>query len=58
MNIDAILSVVAIAFCMEFYTVFGFIVEGIEIIDSIAAQNVAKGNRPIEDVKFSVEVLK
>lgn len=40
------------------YTVFGFIVEGIEIIDSIAAQNVAKGNRPIEDVKFSVEVLK
>jgi peptidyl-prolyl cis-trans isomerase B (cyclophilin B) len=40
------------------YTVFGMVVEGLDIIDSIAAVQVKDGNRPIEDVKFSVEVLK
>lgn len=40
------------------YTVFGFVIEGIEIIDSIAAKKVARGNRPEKDIKFSVEVLK
>ena len=40
------------------YTVFGYVVEGIEIIDSIAARKVARGNRPEEDIKFSVEVVK
>ena len=40
------------------YTVFGFVIEGIDIIDSIAARKVARGNRPLVDIKFSVEVLK
>ncbi len=40
------------------YTVFGFVVEGIEIIDSIAANKVNRGNRPLEDIKFTVEVVK
>jgi cyclophilin family peptidyl-prolyl cis-trans isomerase len=40
------------------YTVFGFVVDGLDIIDSIAAVKVAAGNRPVDDVKFSVEVLK
>jgi len=40
------------------YTVFGLVIEGIDIIDSIAARKVARGNRPLEDIKFSVEVMK
>jgi peptidyl-prolyl cis-trans isomerase B (cyclophilin B) len=40
------------------YTVFGFVVDGLDVMDSIAAVKVAAGNRPVEDVKFSVEVLK
>ncbi len=40
------------------YTVFGFVVDGLDVIDSITAVKVAAGNRPVEDVKFSVEVLK
>ena len=40
------------------YTVFGFVIEGIDIIDSIAAVRTDRSNRPLEDVKFSVEVLK
>ena len=40
------------------YTVFGFVVDGLDVIDSIAAVKVVAGNRPFEDVKFTVEVLK
>ena len=40
------------------YTVFGFVVDGFDVIDSIAAVKVVAGNRPFEDVKFTVEVLK
>jgi len=40
------------------YTVFGLVIEGIDIIDSIAARKVARGNRPLVDIKFSVEELK
>jgi len=40
------------------YTVFGLVIEGIDIIDSIAAKKVVRGNRPLVDIKFSVEVLK
>ena len=40
------------------YTVFGLVTDGLDILDSIAAVKVASGNRPVEDVKFTVEVLK
>lgn len=40
------------------YTVFGQVIEGLDIIDSIAAVQTLKGDRPAEDVKFSVEILK
>lgn len=40
------------------YTVFGLVIDGLDILDSIAAVKVASGNRPVEDVKFTVEVLK
>lgn len=40
------------------YTVFGLVIDGLDILDSIAAVKVASGNRPVDDVKFTVEVLK
>ena len=40
------------------YTVFGRVIEGMETIDSIAKVKVMRGNRPDEDVRFSIEILK
>lgn len=40
------------------YTVFGEVVEGLEVIDAIAAVKTAPGDRPLEDVKMKVEILK
>jgi len=40
------------------YTVFGEIVEGLEIVDAICAVETKPGDRPVEDVKMSVKVLK
>ena len=40
------------------YTVFGEVVEGMDIVDKISAVKTAPGDRPIEDVKIiSVKVL-
>lgn len=40
------------------YTVFGQVVEGLNVIDSIAAQPTAPGDRPLQDIRMAVEVLK
>ncbi|MEO6190654.1 MAG: peptidylprolyl isomerase [Saprospiraceae bacterium] len=40
------------------YTVFGEVVEGLDIIDKIAAVQTARGDRPVEDVKMNMKVLK
>jgi peptidyl-prolyl cis-trans isomerase B (cyclophilin B) len=40
------------------YTVYGEVVKGIEMIDAIAAVKTAPGDRPVEDVKMEVSVLK
>lgn len=40
------------------YTVFGQVIEGLNVIDSIAAQATAPGDRPIQDIRMAVEVLK
>ncbi len=40
------------------YTVFGEVVEGLEVIDVIAAVKTAPGDRPLKDIKMKVEVLK
>src|SRR5690606_33191665 len=40
------------------YTVFGRVIEGIEVIDKIAAVKTAPGDRPVEDVKMKMEVIK
>jgi len=39
------------------YTVYGEVVEGIEVIDKIAALKTDANNRPDEDVKMTVKVL-
>ncbi len=40
------------------YTVFGEVVEGLEVIDLIAAVKTAPGDRPLKDLKMKVEVIK
>src|SRR5688572_6544906 len=40
------------------YTVYGEVVKGIEMVDMIAAVKTAPGDRPVEDVKMEVSVLK
>jgi peptidylprolyl isomerase len=40
------------------YTVFGEVVEGLNVIDSIANVQTAPGDRPIEDVKFQIIEIK
>ncbi len=40
------------------YTVFGEVVEGLEVLDKIAAVETDQYNRPLSDVKMKVELLK
>lgn len=39
------------------YTVFGEVIEGMEVVDKIAALETDKNNRPFTDVKIEVKVL-
>ena len=40
------------------YTVFGRVINGLEVIDKIAAVRTAPGDRPVEDVKMEMRVIK
>ena len=40
------------------YTVFGEVLEGMEVIDSIAAQPTGKNDRPLENIRMKIEVIK
>lgn len=40
------------------YTAYGEVVQGLEMVDSIAAVKTAPGDRPLEDVKMEISVLK
>ncbi|MCP4294246.1 MAG: peptidylprolyl isomerase, partial [Proteobacteria bacterium] len=40
------------------YTVFGEVVEGLEVIDKIAAVKKGAGDRPVEDVKMKISLIK
>jgi len=40
------------------YTVFGEVVEGMDVIDKIASVQTANGDRPVEDVKMNVKIIK
>lgn len=39
------------------YTVFGRVVEGLDVVDKIAATETDRSSRPIEDIAISVRVL-
>ncbi len=40
------------------YTVFGEVVEGWDVLDKIAAVNTNRANRPLEDVRMKIELIK
>lgn len=40
------------------YTVFGQVVEGMEVIDAIAAVKTNSSSRPVEDIKMTIRVIK
>jgi peptidyl-prolyl cis-trans isomerase B (cyclophilin B) len=40
------------------YTIFGEVVEGLEVLDKIAAVEVDQNNRPLMDVKMKIELTK
>ncbi len=40
------------------YTVFGEVIEGLAVIDSIAAQPTGANNRPLENIRMKIEVVK
>ncbi len=39
------------------YTVFGEVVHGFDVIDKIAAVQTARGDRPLQDVTMTIEIL-
>lgn len=39
------------------YTAFGEVVEGLDVIDKIAAAQTAPGDRPVEDITMEIRVL-
>ena len=39
------------------YTVFGEVIEGMDIIDKIAAEKTDRNNRPIEDVEMKITII-
>lgn len=40
------------------YTVFGEVIDGLEVVDKIAAAKTHQADRPVEDIIMSVKVLK
>jgi cyclophilin family peptidyl-prolyl cis-trans isomerase len=40
------------------YTVFGQVISGLDIIDSIAAVQTGAGDRPMKDVLMTMEVIR
>lgn len=40
------------------YTVFGEVIEGLAVVDSIAKQSVNGASRPLKDVKMKIEMIK
>lgn len=40
------------------YTVFGQVADGFDVIDKIAAVKTAPGDKPLEDVKMTIKIIK
>ncbi|MDA9554807.1 peptidylprolyl isomerase [Pelobium sp.] len=45
-------------FLDQSYTVYGEVVKGLEVVDEIASATVDRNNRPLQDVKMEVSLLK
>ena len=39
------------------YTVFGQVVEGLDVVDAICAVQADRSNRPVEDLKMTMAIL-
>ena len=39
------------------YTVFGRVIEGLDVLDAICAAQVTRSNRPLEDITMRMKVL-
>jgi cyclophilin family peptidyl-prolyl cis-trans isomerase len=39
------------------YTVFGEVIEGLDVVDKIAAVQTAAGDKPVKDIKMTMKVL-
>jgi peptidyl-prolyl cis-trans isomerase B (cyclophilin B) len=39
------------------YTVFGQVVEGLDVIDKIAAVQTGRGDRPVQDIKMQIKLV-
>jgi cyclophilin family peptidyl-prolyl cis-trans isomerase len=40
------------------YTVFGEVIEGLDVIDKIAEVKKDKRDRPLEDIKMTLKIVK
>jgi peptidyl-prolyl cis-trans isomerase B (cyclophilin B) len=40
------------------YTVFGEVIEGLDVIDKIAEQEVDRRSRPLKDIKMSMKIIR
>ncbi|MFW5673326.1 MAG: peptidylprolyl isomerase, partial [Rikenellaceae bacterium MAG02] len=40
------------------YTVFGEVVSGMQVVDKIANMQTDKNNRPLQDIRFAIEIVK
>ncbi|MCD4723305.1 MAG: peptidylprolyl isomerase [Bacteroidales bacterium] len=50
-------TVGGVAFLDYDYTVFGEIIDGLDVIDKIAAVQTARGDKPLKDVTMTVEII-
>jgi cyclophilin family peptidyl-prolyl cis-trans isomerase len=40
------------------YTIFGEVLEGMEVVDNIAQQETDRNDRPMKDIKFTITIIK
>ncbi len=40
------------------YTVFGEVIEGLDVVDKIAAVNTGQGDRPLKEIKMKIKIIK
>jgi peptidyl-prolyl cis-trans isomerase B (cyclophilin B) len=56
-QIDTYLKIGGTPFLDNQYTVFGEVIDGLEVIDKIAAVKTQPGDRPVEDVTMTMKLI-